>query len=301
MRIDSHVHLQPHGEQPPITMERIRRYVQAGLANGVEKIAFTEHLFRFREAYDLLYGWWDSGSADPALAAAVHAYWADHVSLAVADYVRVIEDAKASGLPVLLGLEMDWIPGRADDLRRFLEPYDWDIVLGSVHWIGSWQIDDRDSAVNQAEWGRRNIDAVHVEYGAFLSDLASSNLCDVLAHPDLPKLYGHRPTSFGPLHEAIVRAAGAGGCAVELNSNGYRKPVHEAYPAAPVIERAHAAGLAVTLASDAHSPERVGERFDDLVALAAGAGYREYVSFEARERRSHPLSPASASVEGSAS
>ena len=298
MRIDSHVHLQPHGEQPPITNERIRRYVDAGLANGVEKIAFTEHLFRFREAYDSLYGWWDDGSRDPALSATVHAYWADHVSVAVADYVRVIEEAKADGLPVLLGLEMDWIPGRADDLRRFLEPYDWDIVLGSVHWMGPWQIDDRDAEVNQAEWDRRNVDDVHAEYVALLNDLAASGLCDVLAHPDLPKLYGHRPASFGLLHEGIVQAAEAGGCAVELNSNGYNLPVQEAYPALAVVERAHAAGLAITLASDAHRPERVGERFDDLTALATGAGYREYASFEARERRLHPLSATPEHVTG---
>ena len=301
MRVDSHVHLQPHGEQPPITKERIERFVEAGLANGVEQIAITEHLFRFREAYELLYGWWDSPSADPVLSPVVQAYWADHISVDVADYVRVIEDAKARGLPVLLGLEMDWIPGRADDLRRFLEPYDWDIVLGSVHWVGPWQIDDRSSDVNFAEWGRRDIDSVHADYGALLADLAASKLCDVLAHPDLPKLYGHRPTSFGPLHEAIVQAAEAGGCAVEINSNGYNLPVGEAYPAAPVLERARALGLPVTLASDAHTPDRVGERFDDLVALAACVGYEEYVSFEARKQRSHPLSPVSESVKGGAS
>ncbi len=75
MYIDSHVHLQPHGEQPPITMERIRRYVEAASANGIAQIALTEHLFRFREAYELLHGWWDADSADPALSAVVHAYW----------------------------------------------------------------------------------------------------------------------------------------------------------------------------------------------------------------------------------
>ena len=291
MYVDSHVHLQPHGERPPITMERIRRYVEAASANGVAQIALTEHLFRFREAYELLHGWWDADSADPALSAIAHAYWKDHASVDVADYVRVVEEAKSAGLPVLLGIEMDWLSGRAADLRRFLAPYDWDIVLGSVHWIGAWQIDTPDG-VNWAEWEQRSIDNVHADYASLLRELASSKLSDVLAHPDLPKLFGHRPSSFTPLHEAIVGAAAAGSCAVEMNSNGYNTPLGEAYPALPVLERANAAGLSITFASDAHRPERVGERFDDLAALAAAAGYREFLSYEQRTPVPHALAPA---------
>ena len=274
---------------------RIELYVEHARANGVGQIAITEHLFRFQEAYELLQGWWDGKSEDPVLAATTQAYIRHHVSAGVADYVRVIEACKAAGLPVLLGLELDWIPGRADDLRRFLAPYDWDIVLGSVHWIGAWGFDSLDEPAFAAEWERRDTDAVFADYAGLLRELAASRLCDVLAHPDLPKLGGHRPRSFTPLHSAIVEAAADGACAVEINSNGYNKPVAEAYPAPAVLERARAAGLSITLASDAHQPERVGERFDDLAALAADAGYREFVSFESRRARTHTLPVARAS------
>ena len=288
MLVDSHVHLQPHGEQPPMTRERVERYVEAAHANGVAQLALTEHLFRFQEAYDLLHGWWDDDTSDPSLSSTAHAYWKDHVSGSVADYVRVIEACKAAGLPVSLGIELDWIPGHEDELRRFLEPYDWDIVLGSVHWIGSWAIDSR-NPVDWAEWERRDVDSVCSAYGLLLRDLAVSGLCDVLAHPDLPKLYGHRPSSFTPLHEAIIDAATSGACSVEMNSNGYNLPVAEAYPALPILERAHAEGLSITLASDAHRPELVGQRFDDLTALAAQAGYEQYAAYEQRSPSFHPL------------
>jgi histidinol-phosphatase (PHP family) len=200
-------------------------------------------------------------------------------------------------LPVLLGLEMDWLAGRADDLRRFLAPYDWDIVLGSVHWIGAFGFDHLSDPLVVAEWERRDIDDIFADYAALLRDLAASGLCDVLAHPDLPKLAGHRPTSFTPLHDAIIDSARDANCAVELNSNGYRR-TGEPYPALPVLERAHGAGLSITLASDAHAPERVGQRFDDIAAFAALAGYREFVSFEARQRIAHPLPVASRSEGG---
>jgi len=289
MYVDSHVHLQPHGERPPVTRERIERYLDVARERGVEQVAFTEHLFRFEEAYKLLHGWWDADRAHPELSAVAAAYWGDDVSMGVADYVRVIEEAKSAGLPVLLGLEMDWLPGRADELRQFLAPYDWDIVLGSVHWIGSWGFDSTTSDLDRAEWERRDTDGVFDDYAALLRELASAGLCDVLAHPDLPKLFGHRPTSFTPLHSAIVEAAQAGRCAVEINSNGYNRVVAEPYPALPVLERARAAGLSITLASDAHQPEQVGQRFDDLADLAARAGYQEFVSFRERRALSHPL------------
>lgn len=273
--------------KPQMTRERIERYVESALAGGVERLAITEHLFRFREAYERLYGWWDDDPSEPALSAAAHEYWRNHVSASVADYARAIEDAKRAGLPVLLGLELDWIPGRADDLRRFLEPYDWDVVLGSVHWLGAWMVDGEYGQSLPTWWDSRDVDEVFAEYASYLSDLAASGLCDVLAHPDLPKLFGHRPTSFEPLHAAIVEAAQAGGCALEVNANGYNKPIAEPYPALPVLERARAAGIPITLASDAHTPDRVGQRLEEIAGWAARAGYREYVFFE--RRRSVPL------------
>jgi histidinol phosphatase-like PHP family hydrolase len=52
----------------------------------------------------------------------------------------------------------------------------------------------------------------------------------------------------------------------------------------PLLERARAAGLPITLASDAHTPQRVGANFDDLIAWARSAGYTGASAFVARKR-----------------
>jgi histidinol-phosphatase (PHP family) len=263
-------------------MERLEEYVQQALERGVERIAITEHLFRFQEAFDALAGWWEIDGDDPALIAATEAYWQDHVSGTMAAYADLIEAAKLAGLPVLLGIELDWIPGRAEDLRRLIAPYDWDIVLGSVHWIGAWGFDNTSDDIFWPEWRNRDMDTVCDQYSGLLQDLAASGLADVLAHPDLPKLAGHRPASFTPLHESIVRAASSAGCAIELNGNGRNKPCAEPYPASAVLKRARDEGLSITLASDAHRPEQVGWRFEELAQYARDAGYESFVAFEGR-------------------
>jgi len=270
-------------------MERIESYVTSASARGVDQIALTEHLFRFEEAFERLAGWWQLAGEDPALIAATEAYWQDHVSGTMSDYVRTVEQAKSAGLPVLLGIELDWIPGKEEELRRLLQPYDWDIVLGSVHWIGAWGFDSLSDGVFSREWQVRNVDAVFDQYGAMLGDLAASGLADVLAHPDLPKLAGHRPSSVTPLHSAIVQSALNAGCAIELNANGYNKPCAEPYPALDVLQQAQAAGVSITLASDAHRPELVGQRFDDLSTHARQAGYEAFVSYKNRHAVDHAL------------
>ncbi|MHB8377609.1 MAG: histidinol-phosphatase HisJ family protein [Dehalococcoidia bacterium] len=282
--IDCHTHLQPHGQQPPMTRGRIEQYVAVARARGLTHVAFTEHLFRFREAFDLLYGWWDD-DPDPTLAHLARKYWEDHVSGSVADYVRTIEAAKRDGLPVLLGIEMDWIHGRADALATFLAPYDWDIVLGSVHYIGAFGFDDE---LFIPEWGRREAAAVWRDYGALVRELAESGLADALAHPDLPKVFGHRPSDETPLHDAILAGAAVHGTAVELNSNGLRK-CGEIYPALALLERARRLDVPITLASDAHTPDRVGENFEQLAAWARSAGYDQAVGFVGRKRQPYAL------------
>jgi histidinol-phosphatase (PHP family) len=289
MIVDCHTHLQEHGEQPPMTRALIDQYVAAGAARGIAQICITEHLFRFREAFDMLHGWWDD-DPDTRLAGMVRQYWEDHVSGSVADYVRLIEEAKRDGVPVLLGLEMDWIPGREETLRKFLAPYDWDIVLGSVHYIGAWGIDDEAFV---SEWEKRDVAQAWSEYGGLMKDLAETGLADVLTHPDVPKKFGHRPKDETPLHDLILAGAAVNGTAVELNSNGLRR-CGEIFPALPLVERAHALGLPVTLASDAHTPARVGANFDELAAWARRAGYEEATSFVARKPVHYPLAGASA-------
>ena len=287
--LDYHLHLWPHGQratQP--TVEELAAYCEKATAAGITEIALTEHLFRFTQADAPLAGCWQ-GDPNPALRRQAEAYWREHNSADLDVYMEVAGEAKASGLPVVVGLEVDYYPGRMDRVRSLLDGYPFDVLLGSVHWIGAWLFDVIESSVVQAEWDHRGVEAAWGAYAEALEELAGSGAVDVLAHPDLCKVAGRRPAVPDEFHDRIAEAARSAGLAAEVSSAGWRKPCAEAYPAPPLLARFHQLGVPVTTASDAHTLQDVGFRTDDLRPLLEDAGYTELASFRSRRLQAVPL------------
>lgn len=280
--LDYHLHLWPHGErdrQP--SLEVLAAYCERAEAAGVTEVALTEHLFRFTQADSALGGHWDD-DPDPALRSDMEVYWRDHARADLDTYVEAVLEAKAAGLPVVLGLEVDYYRGRMDKVAALLEGYPFDVLLGSVHWLGAWLFDDIDSQVASAEWDRRSVESVWRDYTEALEELAASGACDVLAHPDLCKITGRRPTVPDEFYDRMAEAAAASGIAAEVSSAGWRKPVAEAYPAPDLLDRFRARGVPVTTASDAHQLDHVAFRTAELRPLLTTAGYTSLRRFRGR-------------------
>ena len=75
-----------------------------------------------------------------------------------------------------------------DEVAALLAGYPFDVLLGSVHWLGAWRFDVLDDAPTLAEWDARDVDRVWDDYTRAMEELAASGTCDVLAHPDLVKV-----------------------------------------------------------------------------------------------------------------
>jgi histidinol-phosphatase (PHP family) len=280
--LDYHLHLWPHGtpaSQP--TLDELAAYCKRADAAGVGEIALTEHLFRFRQADAALSGFWDD-DPNPALRDQLVRYWREHAHADLDVYVEAVQEAKAAGLPVVLGLEVDHYAGRMDKVAALLDGYPFDVLLGSVHWVGAWGFDQIGDPVVDAEWDRRSIESVWDAYTDALEELAASGVCDVLAHPDLPKVSGRRPAVPDEWYDRMAEAAASSGMAAEVSSAGWRKPAAEAYPAPPLLARFRKAGVPATTASDAHGLPDVADRSADLRALLADAGYESITAFRAR-------------------
>jgi histidinol-phosphatase (PHP family) len=274
---DYHLHLRPDEDDTPpaqyFTPGNAERYREVAEDRGIAELGVAEHIHRFTQSLDIWqHPWWVKWARDD-----VDAY---------CEFVREETDLR-------LGIEADFVAGREDRLARFLDARDWDYVVGSVHFV-------RDAAVDmegpdwEHVWGRGDrSDKVWERYFETLAEAARSGLYDIMAHPDLVKIWGAaRPApERDPRHyyEPAVEAMLEAGVAMEMSTAGLRKPVGELYPAAALLEMAVDAGLPIALSSDAHVPDQLGYRYDDAVAALTAAGVTEICVFERRQRRMEPL------------
>jgi len=271
---DYHVHLREDGDtEPPergaFTAGNVDRYLEVAQKAGIAELGCSEHVYRFREALDVWrHPFWEQEARDD-----LEAY---------CDFVRTT--------PLKLGLEVDFVPGAEDRTASLLDACDLDYVLGSVHFIDQGAVDHRAWDV----WTREgDPDVVWRRYFEAVAEAARSRLFDILAHPDLVKVWGRarpepeRDARF--YYEPAVEAIAESGVAVEVSTAGLRKPVGEIYPAAEFAAMCVDAGASFTLSSDAHSPTDVGHAYDRAVAQMREWGIAEIATFERRKRTMEPL------------
>lgn len=267
---DYHFHL----ERGPYTREWLDRFLETGRARGVEEFGLSEHGHRFVEGLSVLDNPWVRS----------------HHLLRLEEYVAFVRRMQEEGLPVRLGLEMDYVPGKEAETAALLGEAPFDFVIGSVHWLDGWGFDFVGDEGCLAEWRRRDRREVFRRYFEILAEAARSGLFDIIGHADLVKIMGLYPeTPWHELAEPAIAAIARAGVAVELNTAGLRRPVGEMYPGGWLLRRLREHGVPVSTGSDAHEPEDSGRDFDRAVRFLWECGYREFSVFRGRRRESRPL------------
>jgi histidinol-phosphatase (PHP family) len=210
--VDYHMHLRdrPGGEaRGRYGADRAEEYVEQARASGVDEIGFTDHVYHFSQSLAL----WEIE------------WMRERCTDDLDEYVAAVEEAKARGLPVKLGLEVDYVGERQHELAAILKPYPWDYLLGSVHLIDGLSVDGGPERGVWAEWP---VEEVWRRYFEALADLAASGHVDVLAHPDLAKIFGLRP--------GRIEYPGLAGVALEISTAGRYKPIGELYPDVALLQ-----------------------------------------------------------------
>ena len=263
MIVDYHMHLRDAEGRIAHRAEAVEPYVERAAALGVSEIGFSEHVYYFRQTRSL----W----SEP--------HQVERCKYDLEAYVDAVVAAKEHGLPVKLGLEVDYVPGREEETRELLQPYPWDYLLGSIHFLDGLALDAEPSLV-----GALGAEAAWLRYFETLAAAARSGLFDVLAHPDLVKFFGDRvewdPAPF---------VASLDGVCLEISTAGLYKPHGRLYPEAELLRASREAGVGITLASDAHEPAHVGREIGRAVEHARAAGYETLMVFESRVGREEPL------------
>jgi len=205
------------------------------------------------------------------------------------EYVDMVSRCRKAfpGLSIKLGLEADYHPGTEEFVRETIGRYEFDYVIGSVHYLGDWGFDNPE---NVRRFEGRDVHALYAQYYELVARLARTGLYDIVGHPDVIKKFGHRPDrDYEPLERRALEAVAAAGMALDVNTSGLRRPAKEIYPTLRMLRAARERGVGVTFGSDAHEPRLVGEAFDRAVALVKAAGFTHFRRYTRRRFDLVPL------------
>jgi len=267
MKIDLHNHTQLCGH----AKGSIEEYIEKAIEKRIDIFGFSDHApMKFDQKY--------------------------RMSLEEADiYEKDVSEAKEkykNSIEILLGYEVDFIPGLMEN--RILKA-DVDYLIGSIHFLPKSK-SHNDILMHQEFWGfdnpefigeykNRDIDNVWQDYFDAVELMAKSGLFQIAAHLDLIKVFNFKPKKdIRLIAKNAIKAIKRSDMVIEISPAGMRKPVEEIYPSQKLLEMAYELDIPITFGSDAHSPDHVGFKREEIESVAKRAGYEKCAFYRKKER-----------------
>jgi histidinol-phosphatase (PHP family) len=256
----------------------VEEHCKAALQKGISEIAFTTHL--------------DTDTSTEDCYVMVNGKGMDTLSGEwLEDYeasVRVAGDKyEEFGLKVLLGVEVDYIPGVEGILPEQFYDTEFDIVLGSAHLVDHIAI----SAGNRASeaFKRYSMEELGDRYYSLIIEAINTGLFDIMSHLDLYRRFGQVYYGDGirdvwmPYLRDLAWAMMRHKVGFEINTSPLRRGQGEPMPAESIIRALREEGIkTVTVGSDAHAPTDVGAGVETALHLLQKIGFRSITRFEHR-------------------
>jgi histidinol-phosphatase (PHP family) len=241
-------------------------YISSAISAGIHEIGFSEHLNLFvADQYNCI------------------------IPEKVSEYISHINRIKksASGIIIKTGLEVDFFPGKEEEIYKFIRNLDLDYIIGSVHFLGEKTVESGTNYVESgpAYYENRDIDEIFENYFAHVIEAVESGLFDIIAHCDLVRYYNFKPKANPEyLYRRLANKMKIHDVVFEINTNGRNRPFRDFYPDRRFLKIFSGENVPVCVNSDAHIPDRVGQHFEEAYKLLEDAGFKEMAVFTNRER-----------------
>ena len=261
--------LHTHSDTSPDNVQTIREIYEAAVKKGLEYICITNHhefvSQSVKEGYVL-----DTEK--------IRRYKEDFKIL-----------PKNRKIQIFFGTEIGYCEDREKETRDFIKAHNFDFVIGSVHWVDQFHVPDsrtRWELKDKPELQREVIEKYFIQ----VKKAISSGLFDVIGHIDVYKKVIPEP-SFETLKGQWTEVAdllvkSKVGFEVNTSYKNYfgEKPVPSIYPSREIIELFLERGVKIiTIGSDGHSPDRIGDQIDLVEEMLRGLGVQEICYFKNRK------------------
>jgi len=172
------------------------------------------------------------------------------------------------------GVEITYLTEYADDVRQFLTEHQFDYVLGSIHIIDHVFVGSEEHFIGKTE------QEAYEPYWREMIAMMESGLIKRVGHMDYIK--NHRPKEYGPFDlkkwedyiRHILHLVVENGATLEVNTSAIRRGFPEPYPSWDILELyREVGGTQVTIGSDAHKPDDIGQYFADVAKRLDEMGF----------------------------
>ena len=252
--IDGHIHI----ERGEYTVDWIRKFVDRAVETHMDEIWLLEHNFRFEEfvpmydstraKYDFVNEWFKRAGGVKKLD----------------EYLELVDKVRKEQFPVKIkfGMEVCYFKDYEDLVVEYTKDKGLDFLLGSIHFVDDFGFD------HKAEyWEGMDVDKIFRMYFEDSISLAKSGIFDGIGHPDIIKLFGHKPSfPLTDYYEKLAVELARNNMYADQNSGAYRRNPRTASLGMDdeLLKTFKKHNVRIVTSSDAHCPEEVGYKIAEL-------------------------------------
>lgn len=277
MKYDYHMHF----EYGDYDVDWVKGFFEAADKRGLDEIGITEHAHTFPEFEQLYY---DDLILDDTFVGSFQKQWLKRNKFkhTLDDYFVFMAKLRELGYKVKTGIEVCNFQDQAK-VREILAGYDFDYIIGSIHFIKGWAYD---SSEIKAEWDKRNLRDIYEDYTQEIEQLCAGGIYDVLGHPFNIRIFKYLPDfDVEPYLRRAVEALKAANMGIDVNTGTYyRYPIAEITPYPDFMKLAAEYKLPIITSSDSHKPEDCGSYIAEAIDYVKQFGYTQGLTFNQRQR-----------------
>ncbi|WP_242971982.1 histidinol-phosphatase HisJ family protein [Haloimpatiens massiliensis] len=198
-------------------------------------------------------------------------------------YRKDIDETKEKyKFPIKRGLEIGEGHIKKQEIKKIIDKFDLDFIIGSIHNIGTLTLRKSLHKYGEEETYKRYFEEV--------KNIAAQADYDVLGHLDLVQRYAMEEfhslynlqdyeRQISEILEIIIER----GKGIEVNTSSLYKEYKKTFPRLSILKTYYSmGGRIITVGSDAHKSNRVGEGIKEVYEILASVGFSSVAKFSKR-------------------
>lgn len=252
-KIDYHMHTRFSADSQANPEEHILQAIQMGL----DEICFTDH-------YDVDY-------PNTPFILDIEKYTKEMLGL---------KEKYKDQIMIKIGIEMGLDPIHKDKIEQILASYPFDFVIGSIHAVGNTEFMEGEF------FNGKSKQQAHKDYfNQCLKCIETFDCFNVFGHFDYIERYGiyedNRVNTelYSDIIDQCLMTLIKKGKGLEVNTSGYLLR-NEGFPKKSILQRYYdLGGRIITIGTDSHNSNRVGEHVSDVVSILKEIGFEDVTTF----------------------